>query len=283
MSFFEVIFQIGKTTPASMLQNRAGMNVLLRKDIGARRLVEYVSENGREQDYLVYPILFLYRHHIELALKNIIRRATYVLDRPLTKSESKNLNHGHQLDLLWLDLKPMFAAVCKAAGCDKVSSADEDGVESHIRQLTELDPDSFSFRYAGDRKGVPYLPASLTVVNLRHCAEMVERLADYLDALVRRSAVSVQPTTSLTSGGEFELQVIAKRKDLTEEEVRLASLSIANPSSLKEISIDLKCNKARQRTAEAMRRIISRIDVRSAINPRHGLGVVARSGHGFRA
>jgi ATP dependent DNA ligase domain len=29
--------------------------------------------------------------------------------------------------------------------------------------------------------------------------------------------------------------------------------------------------------------LISRIDVRSAINPRHGLGVVARSGHGFRA
>jgi hypothetical protein len=29
----------------------------------------------------------------------------------------------------------------------------------------------------------------------------------------------------------------------TEEEVRLASLSIANPSSLKEISIDLKCKQ----------------------------------------
>jgi hypothetical protein len=55
--------------------------------------------------------------------------------------------------------------------------------------------------------------------------------------------VSVQPTTPLTSGGEFELQVIAKRKELTEEEVRLASLSIANTSSLKEISIDLKCKQ----------------------------------------
>jgi hypothetical protein len=107
----------------------------------------------------------------------------YVIDRQLTKSESKNLNHGHQLDLLWRDLKPMFAAVCVAAGWDKVSSADEEGVESHIRQLTELDPDSFSFRYAGDKKGVPYLPAELTVINLRHFAEMVERLADYLDAL----------------------------------------------------------------------------------------------------
>jgi DNA invertase Pin-like site-specific DNA recombinase len=60
---------------------------------------------------------------------------------------------------------------------------------------------------------------------------------------------------------EVELQVVAKRKELTEEEVRLASLSIANPSSLKEISPDLKCNKTRLRTAEAMRRIVSRIDL----------------------
>jgi hypothetical protein len=121
---------------------------------GARRLVEYVMENGREQDYLVYPILFLYRHHIELSLKHIIRRAPFVIERALTKSESKNLHHGHQLDLLWLDLKPMFAAVCEAAGWEKVSSVDEEGVENHIRQLTELDPDSFSFRYPGNRQGV---------------------------------------------------------------------------------------------------------------------------------
>ena len=150
---------------------------------GARRLVEYVTENGREQDYLVYPILFLYRHHIELALKSIIRRAPYVTGQSLTKEQRKNLNTGHQLDLLWQDLKPMFATVCEAAGWDKVSSFDEEGVESHIRQLTELDPDSFSFRYPGNKEGVPYLPPSLTVINLRHFAEMVERLAEYLDAL----------------------------------------------------------------------------------------------------
>lgn len=42
---------------------------------GARLLVEHVTEHARDQDFLVYPIIFLYRHHVELALKNIILQA----------------------------------------------------------------------------------------------------------------------------------------------------------------------------------------------------------------
>lgn len=38
----------------------------------ARILSEYVYEKGRHQDFLIYPIVFLYRHHIELILKQLI-------------------------------------------------------------------------------------------------------------------------------------------------------------------------------------------------------------------
>jgi hypothetical protein len=44
-------------------------------------------EKQSDQDYLVYPIMFLYRHHIELALKNIILRTPYLIDRALTDDE----------------------------------------------------------------------------------------------------------------------------------------------------------------------------------------------------
>jgi len=46
-----------------------------------------------------------------------------------------------------------------------------------------LHPDSYSFRYTHSKKGVPSLPAELKRINLRHFAEMAERLADYLDAV----------------------------------------------------------------------------------------------------
>jgi len=158
---------------------------------GARVLVEYVREQQRDQDYLVYPIIFLYRHHIELALKTIIRHAPYIIDRDLSGVEKQHLGR-HRLDVLWQDLKPTFADVCKAVGWDKISPADEEGIDSYISQFTELDPESFSFRYTRSKKGLPSLPLELRRINLRHFAETVERLADYFDALDMAVSVLVQ-------------------------------------------------------------------------------------------
>jgi hypothetical protein len=149
---------------------------------GARLLVEHVMEHQRNQDYLVYPIIFLYRHHIELALKNLILHTPYLIDRPLTESEKLHLGR-HRLDLLWQDLKPMLSAIGEAIGWGELDAADVEGIDNYIHQLTELDPDSFSFRYTRSKKGTPSLPAELKHINLRHFAEMMERLADFLDGL----------------------------------------------------------------------------------------------------
>jgi len=149
---------------------------------GAQQLVQYVAENARDQDFLVYPVIFLYRHHIELALKRIIIRAPYLIERPLTDTEKKHLR-THRLELLWQDLKPMFVVICKAAGWKAPDVGDIEGIDDYIRQLVKLDPDSSSFRYAYSQKGDPSLPSDLKRINLRHFAEMMERLASYLDAL----------------------------------------------------------------------------------------------------
>jgi hypothetical protein len=151
---------------------------------GAQLLVEHVVGSHRDQDYLVYPIIFLYRHHIELTLKDIILRTPYLIDRPLTGVEKQHLDR-HRLDLLWQDLKPLLSAVGTAAGEDflRLDDADVEGVDSYIRQLTVLDPNSYSFRYTRSPKGTPSLPPDLKYINLGHFAEMLERLADYLGGL----------------------------------------------------------------------------------------------------
>lgn len=149
---------------------------------GARLLVEHVMEQQRDQDYLVYPVIFLYRHHIELALKNLILHTLYLIDRPLTESEKRHLGR-HRLDLLWQDLKPLLSAICQAAGWGELDTADIEGIDDYIRQLSEVDPDSFSFRYTHSKTGTPSLPAELRHINLRHFAEMLERLADFLDGM----------------------------------------------------------------------------------------------------
>jgi hypothetical protein len=131
---------------------------------------------------LVYPIVFLYRHHIELVLKRIISRSPYLIERSLTKAESDHLEK-HRLDLLWQDFKPMAAAISKAAGWDEMPAEDIAGIDDYIRQISEVDPGSYSMRYAHSKKGDPTLPKDLTHINLRHFDEMMERLANYLGGL----------------------------------------------------------------------------------------------------
>lgn len=77
----------------------------------------------------------------------------------------------------------MLSAICEAASWKKLDRKDIDGIDAYIRQLVNLDPDSFSFRYARSKKGEPSLPADLRNINIRHFAEMMERLASYLGAI----------------------------------------------------------------------------------------------------
>ena len=48
----------------------------------AFHLAEYVCDARLGQDFLVYPIVYLYRHHIELTLKSIIQVARALVLRP---------------------------------------------------------------------------------------------------------------------------------------------------------------------------------------------------------
>lgn len=48
---------------------------------GAEILVRHVVDGNRDLDFLVYPIVFLYRHHLELALKDLIRGAGDLLGK----------------------------------------------------------------------------------------------------------------------------------------------------------------------------------------------------------
>ena len=146
---------------------------------GAEILVDYVCQNGRDQDFLVYPIIFLYRHHVELMLKRIIRRIPYLIDSRLTEAQKQHLKK-HRLDLLWRDLRIMLPSVCKAAGWEEIDTKHIEGIDEYICQLSELDADSFSFRYSHSKKGKQLLPRNLKNINLRHFGDLMGRLANYL-------------------------------------------------------------------------------------------------------
>ena len=154
----------------------------------AEILAQYVDSTGSDQDFLVYPIIFLYRHHLELAMKRIIKRSPHLLDRHLTTHEAGQLK-GHSLDGLWQALKPLIVAICKALGWTKPTRADIEGADDYFRQLLEIDPSATAFRYAQAQDGTDSLPKSLQRINVRHFALMISRLVQYIDDI--DTAISV--------------------------------------------------------------------------------------------
>ena len=89
-----VLARTGRLTPAST----ASMTRRLIRRLSPRRphLAEHVCDAGRGQDFLVYPIVYLYRHHIELTLKSIISVACFLVDHTLTERDLSRRSRNQQ-------------------------------------------------------------------------------------------------------------------------------------------------------------------------------------------
>jgi hypothetical protein len=132
-------------------------------------LVSYVEDRGRHQDTFVYPIVFLYRQYLELALKDFIRDARRLEDihEPLPKT--------HRIDELWcLCCKLLF----------EIAPGDPGGYLTEIARLVQefsnVDPISTAFRYPEDREGAPSLPG-ISHINLRNVKEVIGKISIILD------------------------------------------------------------------------------------------------------
>jgi hypothetical protein len=141
---------------------------------GARRLVEFVDTTGTDQDYLVYPIVFSYRHYLEIKLKELILLASDLLD----EEEPKKLFDTHDLCNLWTWCRSLLQRL----PLDGTAGPQErQAITEMIDEISKVDPGSYSFRYPVDKKGEPSLPADLVYLNLGHFSNQVERVASCLE------------------------------------------------------------------------------------------------------
>jgi hypothetical protein len=137
----------------------------------AERLVQHVVETGRDLDYFVYPVAFLYRHAIELALKFLQARGQLLLGQQPTASA----HHG--LASLWTECRRLIDKVWPNHPKDELDAA-----ESVIRQLDLKDGRSTTFRYPTTKEGHSSLPDG-ELINLRNLAEVANRTFNLLDCV----------------------------------------------------------------------------------------------------
>jgi len=135
-------------------------------------LVDRAMEESFERDMLIYPILFTYRHGLEVAIK-------WILDRYGRYAAIAQYERDHKLDRLWQTCRQVIKEF-SGDGADK----DANIVEGIVMEFHRLDPKSFTFRYSTDKKGSPVpLPNSfIDLENLRDVMEGVNNFFEGLDA-----------------------------------------------------------------------------------------------------
>jgi hypothetical protein len=142
-------------------------------------LVSEVDSRPRHQDMLVYPILFLYRHYLELTLKNLMRKCWMLF----SEDSSDNLD-SHDLRRYWQIEQGLIIRVSP-----ETSTEDLRPIARLIDEFCKHDPVSFAFRYpvskpnSKTRRRSPTL-ASLRMINIGQVRGSVQRAANLLEGAI---------------------------------------------------------------------------------------------------
>lgn len=121
-------------------------------------LVRHAEQSASERPNLVFPIVFCYRHYVELALKSIVEdHGARICIQPIRNSHN-----------LMRDLWPAFIAILTETEVADLNGPDLQAVRTCVEELDVADQRSTAFRYAKDMKGrQPDLPDAIDLFHLR--------------------------------------------------------------------------------------------------------------------
>lgn len=137
-------------------------------------LIRHIDETARDQDFLVYPVVFLYRHHIELQIKQVTGVARQLLRDNAPRCSEKVT---HNLNSLWEVARKVLLDAD-----DTLSPSDFSRVSAVVRALNEADLRATGFRYARTIEGGRSLEGIL-YINTRRFGEQMAAASDDLDGI----------------------------------------------------------------------------------------------------
>jgi len=120
-------------------------------------------------DYLVYPMIFLYRHFVELSLKDIIATGSHLEGGPGA------FPAGHGLSELWAQARCLIERIEGA-----YVKSDLDAMAPLIAEFARIDGGGTAFRYPLGRDGNPSLPGIQTL-DLAAFHQGIEKMAAFFD------------------------------------------------------------------------------------------------------
>lgn len=140
----------------------------------AEILISHIDSSGRDQDFLVYPVLFLYRHHTELLIKQIIELALQLTDDPDNYQYKKD---NHNLNTLWPLAQKLILKVDES-----YRPSDFIIVKDVVKELHQADERATDFRYSRRNDGSRSLEG-VRYINTRRFGEKMGAASDVLDGI----------------------------------------------------------------------------------------------------
>lgn len=137
---------------------------------GADSLVRQCIEEHGIKDILIFPAVFLYRQYVELRLKELIIGLHYCIDG------GDGFPKHHRIDSLWGEFISLYEELGENPKTENFENA-----KAMIMQFAKIDPNSMAFRYPVSPEGDKML--FLSHINVRNFGEVMDRLANFLDAI----------------------------------------------------------------------------------------------------
>jgi hypothetical protein len=133
----------------------------------AELLAEQAECDRLDQAHLIYPIMFCYRHAIEVSLKYLIEEYGSMVDVSLPKKKDHNL----------IELWKLHEKLADHFGTDNEANI---AVGVVVKDFHELDRSGFNFRYATDPKGgaIEFKSGLVSLSALKKVMKKVEHFFD---------------------------------------------------------------------------------------------------------
>lgn len=139
---------------------------------------------GSSMDMLIYPILFLYRHHLEIRFKKIIKDAKFLL------KEHPDYDNGHTLSLLWTEAEQKIISVL-TNNCQDTGEEFNTGfifVTDAVKDIETKDPTCDGFRYPEGAKKRSDVSRSKNIPDIIHIDIKIhqtnmEHITNFLDRI----------------------------------------------------------------------------------------------------
>jgi mRNA-degrading endonuclease RelE of RelBE toxin-antitoxin system len=135
--------------------------------LAAKILSESLYQNPLEIDSLIYPVAYLYRHAIELTIKELCKTL------PTLWNEKPTVKPTHKLIDNWDTVKSYL----KRNPAFDQHGILIDQVDKLLKELVEIDATGETFRYAQDKKGNNHLQET-SHINLKLFSEAMENIKE---------------------------------------------------------------------------------------------------------